>query len=140
MTAAADYREIYRGHDKHKRRPTRGVKGTYCPEWTHEAEGRGVANDMYAHRWRLTRAQQLLEASVHDLRTGRRFTTGGGVAFEIKETNDGTYHGFPVPWDDVPSYYHDVWKRAGLVGNRQLKQYSEVGSAKDWAMESSDAS
>lgn len=131
--------DVYRGHDKHKSRPTQGVKGTRCPEWTHVAEGISVGNDMFAHAWQLTRAQELLDTCVTDVRSRRRLTTGGGVAFEVKATNDGTFHGYPVPWDKVPSWLQRHWRGEGRVSRRQIDQYSEVGANEFWAMDSSDA-
>lgn len=135
------YTETYRGNDKHKRRPTRGVKGTFCPEWTHVApdiDG-NLGNDMFNHSWALTRAQFLLESSVCDIGSRERFATGDGVAFQVQPTNDGTFHGYPVPWDKVPAYLTRAWRNERRVTKRQISTYSEVGESIDWAMDSDDA-
>lgn len=131
------YAEVYLGHDKHKSRPTGGVKGTRCPEWTHLAGGKSVGTDMFAHDWSLTCAQELLGASVTEVATRRRYTTRNGIAFEVKSTNDGTFHGFPLPWDDVPLWLQRHWLKECRVTRRQIRRYSEGGSD-FWAMESDD--
>ncbi|MCP3736497.1 hypothetical protein M9979_16650 [Sphingomonas sp. RP10(2022)] len=136
--AMSSYAEVYRGHDKHKHRPTRGEKGTRCPEWTHIADGKSVGVDMFAHDWALTRAQELLDTSVTDLASKRRYTTGDGIAFEVKPTNDGTFHGHPIPWNDVPAWLHRQWKIEGRVTRRQISRYSEAPND-FWAMDSDDA-
>lgn len=135
----AAYAEKYRGHDKHKARPTQGVKGTFCPEWTHLADGQGVGNDMFAHDWSLTRAQELLDSSVTEIATRRRYATGGGVAFEVRPTNDGTFHGFPLPWDKVPTWLRSYWRQRRLVSKRQIREYSEINDNDRWAMDTIDA-
>lgn len=131
------FAEIYRGHDKHKARPTRGVKGTLCPEWTHNTDIAGLGTDMTMHNWTVTRAQALLEQSVTDITSRRRYTTGGGVAFEIRPTANHTFHGYPLPWDKVPAWLQNYWRRSGRVTKMQIRQYSEVETDR-WAMSSTD--
>ena len=85
---------IYRGSQKHKNRPSRGLKGTLCPEWTHAASDGGFSGDPQLHRWIETEAHRLFEnASIVG---ERRFATDRGIAFEAKPTSDGTWHGFPI--------------------------------------------
>ena len=134
---ATRYAEVYRGHDKHKNRPTQGVKGTRCPEWTHRVGEKSVGVDMHAHDWALTRAKELLDTSVVDLASRRRYTTGDGIAFEIKPSGDGTFHGYPVPWNDVPAWLQGQWRKEGRVTRRQIARYSEAPDD-FWAMASDD--
>jgi hypothetical protein len=128
---------VYLGSIKHKKRPHRGEKGTRCPDWTHvDKRGRGPAIDMSTHAWKETEAQRLFAGALVDPDTGRRFATARGIAFEAKDTNDGTWHGFPLPWDDVPEAMQDQLRQHGRVTSAQLRRYSEVGTSIDWALDS----
>lgn len=113
---------LYRGSQKHKNRPTGGLKGTLCPEWTHMTAAGGYRSDPFAHNWEATQAHQLFERAVsHE--GGRRFATAQGIAFEAKRTGDGTWHGFPVPWEAVPPEIVQKWKEDGDVTRRQITRY-----------------
>lgn len=116
---------LYRGSTKHKQRPARR-KGTICPEWTHEPDGLRLGTSGLAHPWERTVAAVLLQGSRADPRGGRkRFATRQGMAFVANDTADGTWHGYPVPWNDVPTELKDTWRKEGLVSRRDLKRYSE---------------
>ncbi len=51
----------------------------------------------------------------------RRFATARGIAFEAKPTADGTWHGYPVPWESVPPEICEEWLDAGKVSRRDLR-------------------
>lgn len=110
----------YLGSSKHKNRPARGLKGTLCPEWTHAVPDGGLASDMTLHDWAETEAQRLFTVATLGA-TGRRFATARGVAFEAKPTGDGTWHGFPVPWESVPPAIRNTWRERGFVTRRDMK-------------------
>jgi hypothetical protein len=130
---------VYRGSKKHKDRPAHGRKGTLCPEWTHRtAVGGRLGNDPAHHDWSTTRAQQLLSASEPDPEgSGKRYATADGVAFAAQLSGDGTWHGYPIPWQQVPATLKDRWLAAGVVRKRDLRRYRD-GPDTDvrWALES----
>ncbi|WP_315780993.1 hypothetical protein [Bradyrhizobium sp. SZCCHNPS1003] len=114
---------LYRGSSKHKNRPADEQKGTLCPEWTHQTAAGGFATDPHAHDWAATKAAELFAGSVVDGKSGRRYATAEGIAFEAKPTADGTWHGFPIPWESVPVAIKNDWLRSGAVKSRQTKRY-----------------
>ena len=130
----------YRGSLKHKNRPARGRKGTLCPEWTHAAGKDALGNDVFVHPWIKTVAHELFESAQESkAEPGRRFATARGIAFEAKPSNDGTWHGYPVPWEAVPCDLKDQWLAQGLVKRAELRRY--LSRAKDdyrWALGSDD--
>lgn len=129
----------YRGSCKHKNRPADGQKGTLCPEWTHQTSAGGFANDPHAHAWAGTRAAELFEKSVEGQVGGRRYATAEGIAFEAKPTADGTWHGFPIPWESVPAAIKNSWVSSGVVTRSQTKKFFSFD--KDdihWAMRTDD--
>ena len=130
----------YRGSPKHKQRPAEGRKGTLCPEWTHAAGRERLGNDMFAHKWAKTLAHELFVKSEESVtEPGRRYATANGMAFEAKPTNDGTWHGYPVPWEAVPSDLKDKWRDEGRVKRSDLRRY--LSKARDdykWPLESDD--
>lgn len=133
--------ETYRGSIKHKDRPARGRKGTLCPDWTHRtADGKRLGTEMDKHAWDQTEAHRLFMGSRPCPEgSGRRFATSRGMAFVAVSTNDGTWHGYPVPWNDVPSELKSAWQSARLVSRRDLARY--LDRPKDdirWALESDD--
>jgi len=130
----------YRGSLKHKSRPARGRKGTICPEWTHATQSLGLGSDMVGHDWQQTEAHRLfIDSEEHPVGSGRRFATGRGVAFEAKLTNDGSWHGYPVPWSQVPAELKDRWQDEGRVQARDIRRYLErpKGDIK-WALGTDD--
>lgn len=117
---------VYRGSKKHKKRPATGKKGTLCPEWSHRTGAGGLGNDMAAHAWHETEAHLIFRESVEDPEgSGKRFATKNGMAFAAHDTEDGTWHGFPVPWNDVPAVLVEGWRDRGQLRKRDLKTYSD---------------
>ncbi len=51
----------------------------------------------------------------------RRYATANGIAFEAKPTGDGTWHGYPIPWESVPAKTREEWIDAGKVSRRDLR-------------------
>ncbi|GEO81606.1 hypothetical protein [Pararhodospirillum oryzae] len=130
---------LYRGSSKHKNRPADEQKGTLCPEWTHRTPAGGFATDPHAHDWAATPAAELFAGSVVDEASGRRYATARGIAFEAKPTLDGTWHGFPIPWESVPAAIKNTWLRSGAVTARQTKKYFRFDRNEiHWALATDD--
>ncbi len=120
MSSSTD--QPYRGSPKHKNRPGTGAKGTLCPEWTHAVEQRSFDGETYTHPWHNTAAHRLfVGAVVHS--DGRRYATERGIAFEAKPTADGTWHGYPIPWESVPPAIKDRWIEERKVSRRDVKLF-----------------
>ena len=113
----------YQGSLKHKDRPARGRKGTICPEWTHVGSTGTLGTDPHAFSWTGTTADELFVAATVDQADQRRYATRRGVAFEAKPTEDGTWHGYPLPWEDVPAWLKDRWLDDGSVTKREVRRY-----------------
>lgn len=77
---------------------------TQCPAWSH------------------ARAQELLDVSLPDLGDGRRFATEGGMAFAARVTRDDVWHGYPVPWAEVPEILLERFVAEGRASRRQIKR------------------
>ena len=127
----------YRGSEKHKNLPAYGAKGTLCPKWTHSTPAAGLGNKPFHHDWSQTQAQQLLLNSLPDPNGNERcYATMRGIAFEAKPSNDGTWHGYPIPWESVPDQIKDTWLEQQLVTRRQIKQHkSHPSSNIKWALD-----
>lgn len=123
----------YKGSLKHKDWRPGGGFGTLCPPWTHEARERGFGGDPEEHCWPVTTAQRLLDDSVEG-GDGRRYTTGRGIAFVALATNDGTWHGFPLPWEDVPSDVRTQFIESERVLKRDIGRQSIDGRDRRWAL------
>ena len=130
----------YRGSIKHKHRPERGRKGTYCPEWTHTTPEGGYGSDPFKHDWEKTLAQTLLAGSEPDPDgSGKRYATMKGIAFVAQATADDTWHGYPEPWQKVPSALKDRWLTEGKVTTSDLKKYKDFPKSNlGWALDSDD--
>lgn len=128
----------YRGSPKHKDRPARGRKGTLCPEWTHRSSLGGYRTDPFDHPWETTPANELFEQSEVDPRgSGKRYATMNGIAFAAQQSRDGTWHGYPEPWNKVPADLKDKWLDQGKVTTAALKQYKDFPRNNvGWALES----
>ena len=127
---------IYRGSSKHKNRPADEQKGTLCPEWTHKTSLGGFGTDVYKHDWRQTRAAVLFAEAEVDEASGRRYATAEGIAFEAKSTADGSWHGFPIPWENVPIQIKNSWLRSNVVSKRDLKRFFRFNKEDiHWAMQ-----
>ena len=130
----------YRGSIKHKNRPGIGRKGTLCPEWTHCTDAGGFNGDPFNHPWDVTVAHSLFEESTSPTSGGpARYATRNGVAFKAVETNDGTWHGYPLPWNNVPAELKDLWLENEKVTKRELRRYKDFPSDNiTWALEGDD--
>jgi hypothetical protein len=113
----------YRGSSKHKNRPTGEQKGSLCPEWTHVAPDGGFGTDAYRHDWSRTKATTLFAEADVEPKTGRRYATERGIAFEAKSTADGTWHGYPIPWENVPNAIRLAWVKNGKVLRSDIKRF-----------------
>jgi hypothetical protein len=130
--------DTYRGSLKHKNRPAQGRKGTICPEWTHTGPIGALATDPHLFDWEGTPAVCMFESATI-AEDGRRYATQRGIAFEAKPTADGTWHGFPIPWENVPAEIKDGWLDKELVKGSQVKRYlSRPERDIKWALESDD--
>ena len=128
----------YRGSIKHKRWRPGGGYGTLCPEWTHEVAGRGFSGETQRHPWPRTKAHELFRDSLQD-EDGRRYATERGIAFAAVSSNDGTWHGFPIVWDDVPVHIQDRLVESGRVTRRQMRRYRTADRRNIvWALNSDD--
>lgn len=127
---------VYRGSPKHKNRPAVGRKGTRCPEWTHAPAPAPLGVHPDRHEWAESIAQVLLTASEADPDgSGKRYATEHGVAFVAQDTRDGTWHGYPEPWDRVPAALKTKWQTEGKVRNADLRRYSDKEPDDlDWAL------
>lgn len=126
--------QTYRGSLKHKNRPANGRKGTLCPEWTHAVGDASLGNSTFEHPWGNTHAHELF---VHATLTpeGRRYATARGIAFEAKPTGDGTWHGYPVPWESVPPSILERWLQDQKVTRHDLRRHRHDNTtAIHWAL------
>ncbi len=108
------------------------------PKWTHTSGDNGFSGDPFKHCWDKTVAHRLFESATV-CADGRRFATELGIAFEAKPTGDGTWHGFPVPWESVPPLILKQWFQEGTVSRRALKLHRPRN--KDdirWALDSDE--
>ena len=110
----------YRGTIKHKRWRPGGGSGTLCPRWTQEASSKGFAGNPYDHPWPETEAQAMLAESILD--DGRRYATRKGIAFVAVDSGDGTWHGYPVAWQEVPKRVRDLLVHEGRVTRREIRR------------------
>lgn len=46
-----------------------------------------------------------------------------GIAFEAKLSGDGTWHGYPIPWEAVPPEIVREWVTEEKVSRRQIKRH-----------------
>jgi hypothetical protein len=138
MTSDARRNEpTYRGSRKHKNWQPGGGTGTMCPTWTHVVGGRGFAGDVEIHDWPRTKAQALFDGAVVD--GVDRWATERGIAFTAKMTNDGTWHGYPVPWDEVPVDVQERLIAAGRVARRDMRKWKSFDERDlRWALRSDD--
>ena len=77
--------------------------------------------DVQTHDWARTEAAAMFaKAEWHD---GRPFATARGIAFAARSTGDGTWHGFPVPWESIPVAVWQNWLARGVVRRRDIKAF-----------------
>jgi hypothetical protein len=93
---------------------------------------------MEQHHWNDTTAAILLAASEPDPDgSEKRYATERGMAFVAHDTADGTWHGYPVPWNDVPATLKDRWRAEKRVSRRDLARYGEFSRSDiDWPLAS----
>ncbi len=77
---------------------------TLCPSWSHD------------------QAQALLDTSIDSPTAGTRFATMDGMAFAARLTGGDTWHGYPVPWSQVPEAVREGMIMTGKVTRRQVKK------------------
>lgn len=126
----------YRGTIKHKRWRPGGGYGTLCPRWTHEASSQGFAGDPLGHPWEETQAHAMFTESVL-AEDGRRYATRRGIAFVAVASGDGTWHGYPVPWQNVPRNVRDALVAEGRVTRRETRRVVDRTDIR-WALGSGD--
>jgi hypothetical protein len=108
---------------------------------------------MHGFPWMESVAQELLDESQGDndleivnggspSAEGARYATRGGIAFKAVASNDGTWHGYPVPWEQVPEGLKERWIRERKVTRRDILKYSLCNIKtrggilpNEWAME-----
>ena len=56
---------------------------------------------------------------------GRRYATRQGIAFVAVGSGDGTWHGYPVPWQAVPRDVRDALVAEGYVTRRETRRAVE---------------
>lgn len=71
------------------------------------------------------------------LEGGRRYATGEGIAFVAVPSGDGTWHGYPVPWQDVPRNVRDTFVNENRVTRRQTRRTVDKANIR-WALGSDD--
>jgi hypothetical protein len=104
MSEQSDFQEAYERNPKHKSwlQPF-DPDATLCPKWSHEI------------------AQRLLSESLVGPADEPRFATRNGMAFAARTHRPGVWHGFPVPWSQVPETVREVMVAAEQVTRRQIK-------------------
>ncbi|WP_411286573.1 hypothetical protein [Phenylobacterium sp.] len=95
----------YERNPKHKNwlRPF-DPDATLCPSWSHD------------------QAQAILDESVDHNSSGARFGTLDGMAFAARLTDGDIWHGYPVPWSEVPDAVREGMIAAQKVTRRQVKK------------------
>jgi hypothetical protein len=129
---------LYRGILKHKEWRPNGGFGTLCPKWTHQADDRGFAGEPHTHPWHLTVAHQLFCNSTVDA-AGHRYAARNGIAFKAQASNDGTWHGYPVPWHEVPFDIQEALIDRGQAIRRDMKRQRSIDIKNiRWALKSDE--
>ncbi len=77
---------------------------TQCPSWSHD------------------HAAGLLKESLTEPGDDRRFATEQGMAFAARVTRSDVWHGYPVPWAEVPEAVRERFVANGQVTRRQIKR------------------
>jgi len=134
----------YIGSKKHKRWTPGGASGSICPNWTHTVAGRHFGgNEPEAwDKWPDTQAQRLLANSV--VHGGQRYAAARGVAFCGQQTGERTWHGYPIPWRDVPLEVRQTLVAAGQVQEKEIQhglrvqRNLDIDRDKDWAVTTDD--
>lgn len=77
---------------------------TLCPKWSHDI------------------AQTLLDESVDEDASGARFSTRDGMAFAARLTGGDLWHGYPIPWSQVPETVREAMVEKRKVTRREIKK------------------
>ena len=96
---------IYESNPKHSQPWQRGARGSLCPRGIRRAD-----------------AQQLLDESVPDAGSDKRYATDGAFAYCAQLHLPDRWHGYPVTWGDVPLAIRRQWMNAGKVTRRIIKR------------------
>lgn len=134
----------YVGSKKHKRWTPRGGNGSICPDWTHQVDGRhfGRVEPEAWSDWSQTVAQRLLSQSVVHGR--QRYAADRGVAFCAQQAKDGSWHGYPILWKQVPPDVCQQLRECGQVTATEIKrglrrqQYIGPIQNRKWALSSDE--
>ncbi len=97
--------EAYERNPKHKSwlRPF-DPDAALCPKWSHDI------------------AKTLLAESQPGASDEPRFATRDGMAFAARTHRPGAWHGYPVPWSQVPEAVREAMVAKGTVTRRQMKK------------------
>ena len=68
---------------------------------------------------------------------GRRYATRRGIAFVAVPSGDGTWHGYPLPWKNVPRNIRNGFVEEGRVRRRQTRQTASHTGVR-WALATDD--
>jgi hypothetical protein len=82
----------------------------------------------------------LFAESEYDPEGGeKRYATARGVAFVAQPTGDGSWHGYPEPWNRVPPGLKEKWRAEKKVSARDLKRYADFPEKNiEWALDTDD--
>lgn len=96
----------------------------------------GFGTDVYAHDWAQTQAAVLFAKAEIDQTNKRRYATDHGIAFEAQSTADGSWHGYPIPWEAVPVQIKNKWLRDKSISKRDLRKFCRFDKNEiHWAMQ-----
>ena len=95
---------VYIGNPKHKEPWQPGRRGSLCPKLDIDPK-------------------ELLNASEEH--GGKRYATHGGRPFAAQQSSDGSWHGYPVGWREVPETIRRRWRQEGSVSRTQIKVFWE---------------
>jgi hypothetical protein len=65
------------------------------------------------------------ESELDASEPGKRWATRRGIAFVAQSTKDGTWHGYPEPWNKVPGNLVGKWIGEKKVTAKQLRKYND---------------
>ncbi len=89
-----------RGSPKHKNKPPSGTKRDALSRVDTRNGHLRICNDPLDHDWKKTLAHDMFEQSEPDPDgSDKRYATMNGIAFVAQPTEDGTWHGYPEPWN-----------------------------------------
>ena len=95
----------YQPNPKHKEPWQPGRKGTLCPP---------------ADELSLLEAARLLQKS--ETIGKKRYNVHNGKAYCAQSQGGDLWHGYPVPWSEVPYSIRKKWRDNGLVKRREMKE------------------